>query len=102
VVVSSPALPAGQRVWFATSAGMAPVHGSLAEWCAVRAADLILITAEVSYATAAAVGTSGIAALMSLRWRAQLRAGERVSCSARAGWWVRWRLPSPPDRGGFS
>jgi len=78
VVVSSPDLPAGQRVWFATSAGMAPVHGSLAEWCTVRAADLIRITAEVSNAAAAAVGTSGIAAWMSLRWRARLRAGERV------------------------
>jgi NADPH:quinone reductase-like Zn-dependent oxidoreductase len=78
VVVNSPDLPSGQRVWFATSAGMAPVHGSLAEWCAVRAADLIPITAEVSNATAAALGTSGIAAWMSLRWRARLRAGERV------------------------
>ena len=78
VVVSSPDLPAGQRVWFATSAGMAPVDGSLAEWCAVRAADLIPITADVSDAAAAAIGTSGIAAWMSLHWRARLRAGERV------------------------
>ncbi len=78
VVVSSPDLPAGQRVWFATSAGMAPVDGSLAEWCAVRAADLIPITADVPDAAAAAIGTSGIAAWMSLHWRARLRAGERV------------------------
>jgi NADPH:quinone reductase-like Zn-dependent oxidoreductase len=78
VVESSPDLPAGQRVWFATSAGMAPVDGSLAEWCAVRAADLIPITADVPDAAAAALGTSGIAAWMSLRWRARLRAGERV------------------------
>jgi NADPH:quinone reductase-like Zn-dependent oxidoreductase len=78
VVRSSPDLPAGQRVWFATSAGMAPVDGSLAEWCAVRATDLIPITADVSDATAAALGTSGIAAWMSLCWRARLRAGERV------------------------
>ncbi len=78
VVLSSPDLPAGQRVWFPTSAGMAPVDGSLAEWCAVRTADLIPITADVADAAAAAVGTSGIAAWMSLHWRARLRAGERV------------------------
>ena len=78
VVESSPDLRAGERVWFATSAGMAPVDGSLAEWCAVRASDLIPIAADVPDATAAALGTSGIAAWMSLRWRAGLRAGERV------------------------
>jgi len=78
VVLSSPDLPAGQRVWFPTSAGMAPVDGSLAEWCAVRTADLIPITADVADAAAAAVGTSGIAAWMSLHWRARLRPGERV------------------------
>jgi NADPH:quinone reductase-like Zn-dependent oxidoreductase len=78
LVESSPDLPAGQRVWFATSAGMAPVHGSLAEWCAVRASDLIPITADVPDAAATALGTSGIAAWMSLTWRARLCAGERV------------------------
>ena len=36
-VVRSPALEAGTRVWFATSAGMAPGDGSLAETCAVAA-----------------------------------------------------------------
>ena len=34
-VVRSPSLEAGTRVWFATSAGMAPGDGSLAETCAV-------------------------------------------------------------------
>ena len=78
VVGTSPDLPAGQRVWFATSAGMAPADGSLAEWCAVRVSDLIPITAEVPDAAAAALGTSGIAAWMSLTWRARLRPSERV------------------------
>ena len=78
VVESSPDLRAGERVWFATSAGMAPVDGSLAEWCAVRATDLIPIAADVPDAMAAALGTSGIAAWMSLAWRARLSAGERV------------------------
>ena len=38
-VVRSPALEPGTRVWFATSAGMAPGDGSLAETCAVVADD---------------------------------------------------------------
>ena len=78
VVRSSPDLPAGRRVWFATSAGMGPVDGSLAEYCAVRPADLVPITDQVSDAAVAAIGTSGIAAWMALTWRAGLQAGERV------------------------
>jgi NADPH:quinone reductase-like Zn-dependent oxidoreductase len=85
VVESSPDLPAGQRVWFATSAGMAPVDGSLAEWCAVRGSDLIPIAADVPDATAAALGTSGIAAWMALSWRARLRAGECVMVLGASG-----------------
>ena len=77
-VVSSPDLVIGSRVWFATSAGMAPGDGSLAELCAVRAADLVPITADVPDALVAALGTSAIAAWMALTWRAQLQAGERV------------------------
>ena len=37
VVAESDAYAVGTRVWFATSAGMAPGDGSLAEWCAVPA-----------------------------------------------------------------
>jgi NADPH:quinone reductase-like Zn-dependent oxidoreductase len=65
-------------VWFATGAGMAPGDGSLAEWCAVPAADLVPISAEVPDAAVAAIGTSGIAAWMALTWRAGLASGERV------------------------
>jgi NADPH:quinone reductase-like Zn-dependent oxidoreductase len=57
---------------------MAPADGSLAERCTVRDADLVPITAEVSDAAVAALGTSGIAAWMSLTWRAGLQPGERV------------------------
>jgi NADPH:quinone reductase-like Zn-dependent oxidoreductase len=78
VVAESDAYAVGTRVWFATSAGMAPGDGSLAEWCAVPGTDLVPISADVPDATVAAIGTSGIAAWMALTWRAGLQAGERV------------------------
>jgi NADPH:quinone reductase-like Zn-dependent oxidoreductase len=78
VIESSSELAAVTRVWFATSAGMAPVDGSLAEFCAVRAADLVPLGSDVPDAVVAALGTSGIAAWMSLAWRAGLQVGERV------------------------
>ncbi|WP_138735731.1 quinone oxidoreductase family protein [Modestobacter excelsi] len=78
VVTASAALPAGTRVWFATSAGMAPGDGSLAEHCAVVDADLVPIDSEVPDPVAASLGLSAVAAWMALTWRAALRAGERV------------------------
>ncbi len=77
-VVQSPALAAGTRVWFATSAGMAPGDGSLAETCAVAADDVVPLAGAVADEDAAAIGTSGIAAWMCLTWRAGLQPGERV------------------------
>ena len=77
-VVRSPSLEAGTRVWFATSAGMAPGDGSLAETCAVAADDVVPLVDAVADEDAAAVGTSGIAAWMCLTWRAGLQPGERV------------------------
>lgn len=78
VVESSPELAAGTRVWFATSAGMAPGDGSLAERCAVPADDVVPLDADVPDAALAALGLSAVAAWMSLTWRAGLRAGEHV------------------------
>ena len=78
VVTESDGYAAGTRVWFATNAGMAPGDGSLAECCAVPAADLVPISADVPDAAVAAIGTSGIAAWMALTWRAGLRSAERV------------------------
>ena len=78
VVRRSPELATGRRVWFATTAGMRPGDGSMAELCAVAAADLVPIDGELSDAAAAAIGTSGIAAWMALTWRAGLQPGERV------------------------
>jgi NADPH:quinone reductase-like Zn-dependent oxidoreductase len=68
----------GERVWFATSAGMAPGDGSLAEQCAVGADDLVPLPDGVADEDAAAIGLSGVAAWMCLTWRARLQPGERV------------------------
>lgn len=78
VVESSPDLAPGTRVWFATSAGMAPGDGSLAERCGVRADDVVPVDADVPDAALAALGLSAVAAWMSLTWRGGLRPGEHV------------------------
>ena len=68
----------GTRVWFATSAGMAPGDGSLAEFCAVPAADVVPVDADVSDPALAALGLSGVAAWVILSARARLQPGEHV------------------------
>jgi NADPH:quinone reductase-like Zn-dependent oxidoreductase len=78
LVVESTILAAGTPVWFATSAGMAPGDGSLAEHCAVADGDLVPITSDLADPVAASLGLSAVAAWMALTWRAGLRAGERV------------------------
>src|SRR5262249_17749068 len=78
VVQSSGTCEVGSRVWFFSTAGMKPGDGSHAELCAVPDADVVPISAEVPDELAAAVGLSGIAAWMSLSWRARLQPGERV------------------------
>jgi NADPH:quinone reductase-like Zn-dependent oxidoreductase len=77
-VLDSPALAEGTRVWFATSAGMRPGDGSMAQRCVVDAADLVTIDNALDDAQVAAVGLSGVAAWMALSWRAGLRVGETV------------------------
>ncbi|NEK56296.1 zinc-binding alcohol dehydrogenase family protein, partial [Geodermatophilus sabuli] len=78
VVESSATVPVGSRVFLATSAGMAPGDGSLAERCAVPDADVVPVDADLPDAALAALGLSGVAAWMALTWRGRLRAGERV------------------------
>jgi NADPH:quinone reductase-like Zn-dependent oxidoreductase len=78
VVEDSAVHPAGTRVWFATSAGMAPGDGSQAEFCAVADDDVVPLGADLPDPAVAAIGLSGVAAWMALTWRAQLRPGERV------------------------
>lgn len=77
-VISSPEVAPGTRVWFATTAGMTPGDGSLAERCVVAPADVVPIDVTVADALVAAIGTSGVAAWMALTWRARLRPGETV------------------------
>jgi NADPH:quinone reductase-like Zn-dependent oxidoreductase len=78
VVERSGTVAPGTRVWFATSAGMAPGDGSLAELCAVADADLVPLEIGVPDALVAALGLSAVAAWMALSWRARLQPGERV------------------------
>jgi NADPH:quinone reductase-like Zn-dependent oxidoreductase len=78
VVESSGVHPVGSRVWFATSAGMAPGDGSQAEWCGVPDDDVVPVDADLDDAALAALGLSGVAAWMALTWRARLQPGERV------------------------
>jgi NADPH:quinone reductase-like Zn-dependent oxidoreductase len=78
VVETSATLPAGTRVWFSTTAGMAPGDGSLAERCRVPEADLVPLEADVPDPAMAALGLSAVAAWMVLTWRAALQPGEHV------------------------
>jgi NADPH:quinone reductase-like Zn-dependent oxidoreductase len=67
----------GHRVWVASSAGMRPGDGTLAESYAVAPDDLVHVDGDVDDATLAAMGLSGVAAWSAIK-RAELRAGERV------------------------
>ncbi|MCF6507398.1 zinc-binding alcohol dehydrogenase family protein [Blastococcus sp. MG754426] len=78
VVESGPGHAPGTRVWFSTTAGMAPGDGSLAERCAVPAEDAVPVAADVDDAALAALGLSAVAAWMSLTWRGGLQRGEHV------------------------
>jgi NADPH:quinone reductase-like Zn-dependent oxidoreductase len=78
LVQRSESLPPGSRVWFATSAGMAPGDGSLAELCAVADDDLVPLGTAVPDRLVAALGLSAVAAWMALSWRAALQPGENV------------------------
>ncbi|MFD7159314.1 zinc-binding alcohol dehydrogenase family protein [Kribbella sp. NPDC059898] len=78
VVEESATVAPGTRVFFATSAGMAPGDGSLAERAAVPDGDLVVLEPGADDAAVAAIGLSGVAGWMTLTWRARLRAGERV------------------------
>lgn len=78
VIVSSEALPSGTRVWLATSAGMSPCDGSLAQRCLVPDEDVVPLDTGVPDELVAALGLSAIAAWMALTWRAKLQEGERV------------------------
>jgi NADPH:quinone reductase-like Zn-dependent oxidoreductase len=77
-VEASAVLDPGTRVWFATSAGMAPGDGSLAQLCSVPDSDVVPLVDDVPDTVVASLGLSAIAAWMALTWRAPVRHGEKV------------------------
>src|SRR3954454_9809094 len=52
----------GTPVWFITTAGMRPGDGSMAEYAAVRPADVVTLPAGVDQQLMAALGLSAVAA----------------------------------------
>jgi NADPH2:quinone reductase len=68
----------GISVWFATTAGMRPGDGSLAEYALVRPADMVPLPDGVDHRLIAALGLSAVAALMALTWRGGLQPGNHV------------------------
>jgi NADPH:quinone reductase-like Zn-dependent oxidoreductase len=78
VVSRSDALPVGTRVFFTTSAGMRPEHGSLAERCLAGDDAVVPLDPGVPDAAAAALGMSAVAAWRVLTERGRLQPGERV------------------------
>jgi NADPH:quinone reductase-like Zn-dependent oxidoreductase len=78
VVERSAVLEPGTRVFFSTSAGMAPGDGSMAERCIAAEDELVALPDDVDDVAFAALGLSGVAAWMVLIWRARLQPGEQV------------------------
>src|ERR1700759_3407000 len=68
----------GRPVWFATSAGMAPGDGSMAELAVVAPDDVVELPDGVDPVAMAALGLSAVAAHQALTWRGELEAGETV------------------------
>ena len=68
----------GTRVFVATTAGILPGDGSLAERCAVPDDAVVPVPDGVGDVDAAALGMSAVAAWMCLTDRARLQPGERV------------------------
>jgi NADPH:quinone reductase-like Zn-dependent oxidoreductase len=78
VVARSGVHAEGTRVFFATTAGMAPGDGSMAEQCVVPNDGIVPLGSDVPDTAAAALGMSAVAAWMALTERAQLQPGERA------------------------
>ncbi|WP_329047456.1 zinc-binding alcohol dehydrogenase family protein [Amycolatopsis sp. NBC_01488] len=74
----TPTEPAGTPVWFATTAGMRPGDGSMAEHAVVAPADLVVLPPGADHALVAALGLSAVAAWMCLTWKGNLVPGETV------------------------
>ncbi|MFJ7214203.1 zinc-binding alcohol dehydrogenase family protein [Amycolatopsis sp. NPDC098790] len=74
----TPTEPAGTPVWFATTAGMRPGDGSMAEHAVVAPADLVVLPPGADHGLVAALGLSAVAAWMCLTWKGNLLPGETV------------------------
>jgi NADPH:quinone reductase-like Zn-dependent oxidoreductase len=68
----------GTPVWFATSAGMRPGDGSMAEAVVVPGVDVVPLPEEVPLPLIAALGLSAVAAHSALTRTGELSAGDRV------------------------
>ena len=77
-VVRSGAFAPGTRVFLATTAGILPGDGSLAELCAVPDDAVVPVPDGVADVAAAALGLSAAAAWMCLTDRGRLQRGETV------------------------
>ncbi|TDE94956.1 zinc-binding alcohol dehydrogenase family protein [Occultella glacieicola] len=77
-VVTAPTLPSGTRVWFPTTAGMAPGDGSMARLSVAKEEGLLPLPDGAGDALVAALGLSAVAAWAVLTQRAGLRPGEVV------------------------
>lgn len=78
VVRQGPADLVGRRVWFPTTAGMAPGDGSMAERAVVPRPEVVRVPDDLGDVAAAALGLSAVAAWRVLTARAGLRRGEQV------------------------
>ncbi len=78
VVERSATWQPGTRVFVATTAGMLPGDGSLAEFCAVPDDAVVPVPEGVTDVDAAALGLSAVAAWMCLTDRGRLQPGETV------------------------
>ncbi|SCK13014.1 zinc-binding dehydrogenase [Streptomyces sp. WMMB 322] len=78
VVQDARGVPAGTRVWFPTTAGMAPGDGSMAQQVLLPETELVALPDGVEDTLVAALGLSAIAAWAALIWKAGLRPGEKV------------------------
>ncbi len=78
VVKESRRLASGTRVWFPTTAGMAPGDGSMAQEVVVPDSELVVLPDGVEDTQVAALGLSAIAAWMALTWKAAMQPDESV------------------------
>jgi NADPH:quinone reductase-like Zn-dependent oxidoreductase len=83
-VVEANGLEPGTRVWFSFESFDSP-RGSMAELCAIDESRTVAIEHDIDDAVAADLGLTGLAAWMSLSWRAKIQPGEQVLVLGAAG-----------------